>query len=159
MHTPFRPPDHRARAALVTAQSSALGRQLFFALSQVEHELRTKMQLALEQVELEVRQYITLAYIAEGHTPTQLELGQILHLDPSQVVTLTKGLAERGLLVRQTMPQDRRAHALRITTEGKALYQQAAALVQRVEESLTASLSRRDRGALKNFVDRILPLS
>lgn len=159
MHTPFRPSDHRARAALVTAQSSALGRQLFFALSQVEHELRTKMQLALEQVELEVRQYITLAYIAEGHTPTQLELGQILHLDPSQVVTLTKGLAERGLLVRQTMPQDRRAHALRITTEGRALYQQAAALVQRVEESLTASLSRRDRGALKNFLDRILPLS
>lgn len=159
MHASFRPSDHRARAALVAAQSSALGRQLFFALSQVEYELRTKMQLALEQVGLDVRQYTTLAYIAGGHTPTQLELGQILHLDPSQVVTLTKGLAERGLLVRQTVPADRRAHALGITTEGKVLYQQAAALVQQVEEALTASLSRRDRSALKNLLDRMLPLS
>lgn len=159
MHASFRPPDARARAALVAAQSSPLGRQLFFALAQVEHEFRTKMQLALEQVELDIRQYTTLAYIAGGHTPTQLELGQILHLDPSQVVTLTKGLAVRGLLVRRTLPEDRRARALVITTEGKLLYQQAEVLVQRVEDALTASLSGRDRSALKNLLDRTLPLS
>src|SRR5699024_7996980 len=106
-----------------------------------------------------IRQYTTLAYIAGGHTPTQLELGQILHLDPSQVVTLTKGLAVRGLLVRQTLPEDRRSRALVITTEGKLLYQQAEVLVQRVEDTLTASLSGRDRSALKNLLDRTLPLS
>ena len=159
MHTSFGSNNKQARTALAAAQSSALGRQLFFALTQLEHEFRTTMQAALEQLDLDVRQYTTLAYIAEGHTPTQLELGQILHLDASQVGKLTKGLAARGLLLRQTVPEDRRARALVITAEGKRLYQQAAVLVQRVEEALTASLSRRDHSAQKNLLDRTLPFS
>lgn len=159
MPASFQSKDKKARTPLVTAQSSPLGQQLFFGLTQVEYEFRTRMQLVLEQVDLDVRQYTTLAYIAGGYTPTQLELGQILHLDPSQVVTLTKGLAARELLIRRTVPEDRRARSLVITAEGKRLYQQAEGLVQRVEEALTASLSRRDRSALKNLLERTLPLS
>ena len=159
MHAAFQPPQKQARSTLAAAQSSALGRQLFFVLSQVEREFRTQMQVALEPLDLDVRQYTTLAYLAGGQTPTQLELSHILHLDPSQVVTLTKGLATRGLLTRQTVPEDRRARALLITPEGKALYQQGAIVVQRVEDAITASLSRRDRSALKNLLDRTLPLS
>jgi len=82
-----------------------------------------------------------------------------LHLDPSQIVTLTKGLAARGLLVRETLPEDRRARVLVITDQGKRAHRQAASLVQRVEDHLSASLSRRDRAALKTLLERILPLS
>lgn len=147
------------RTALTTAQASPLGRQLFFTLAQVHQEFQDRMQRALRQVDLDIRQYTTLAYIAEGHTPTQLELAQILHLDPSQVVTLTKGLAARELIVRQIVPEDRRARAVVITTQGKQVYQQAAHMIARVEEALTASLSRRDHSALQNLLARTLPLS
>ncbi len=159
MHASFQSQDKRSGAPLVAAQASPLGQHLFFMLTQVEHEFRTRLQRALRQVELDIRQYSTLAYIAGGHLPTQHELADLLHLDPSQIVTLTKALAARGLLVRQTAPHDRRARVLVITTEGKRLYQRAAVLVQRVEEALTASLSRRDCHALKNLLDRTLPLS
>lgn len=141
------------------AQESPLGGQLFFLLTQMEYEFRTNMHAVLDGVGLDVRQYSTLAFIADGHTPAQHDLANILHLDPSQVVTLTKGLAARGLLVRETMPQDRRAKALVITDEGKKLYKQAALQIREVEETLTASLSRRDRNVLKILLDRILPAS
>ena len=159
MQASFQSKNNKTRTPLAAAQVSPLGRQLFFGLTQMEYEFRSRMRLTLQQVNLDVRQYTTLAYIADGHTPTQLELGQILHLDPSQIVTLTKELAARGLLIRRTVPEDRRARALVITTDGKSLYQQAAVLVHRVEEALTASLSRRDRSALKKLLDRTLPLS
>lgn len=96
MHTSFGSKHTRARTALVAAQSSALGRQLFFALTQLEHEFRTTMQAALEQVDLDVRQYTTLAYIVGGHRPTQLDLGHILHLDASKLSRLRKDLPLAG---------------------------------------------------------------
>src|SRR5690625_926361 len=114
--------------------------------------------LSIAELELDVRQYATLAYIAGGHTPTQLELAKVLRLDPSQVVTLVKGLVSRGLIIRETVPHDRRARAVVITREGKRLYERATVLVQRVEEVLTASLSRRDTNALRSLLERILPL-
>lgn len=144
---------------LKAAQDSPLGEQLFFALAQMQHEFRTRMFDALAELGLDVRQYSTLAFIAEGHTPAQHDLARILHLDPSQVVTLTKNLEARGLLVRETLPRDRRAKALVITEEGKNVYGQAATKVDHVEEAVTASLSRRDRNALKTLLHRILPLS
>lgn len=143
---------------LTAAQDSPLGDQLFFAFAQIQHEFRTRMHNALAELDLDVRQYSTLAFIAEGHTPAQHDLAQILHLDPSQVVTLTKNLEVRGLLVRETVPRDRRAKALVITEEGERVYRQAAAQIALVEEALTASLSRRDRNALKSLLRRILPL-
>lgn len=150
---------HRGASPLRAAQDSPLGSQLFFYLSQMEHVFRTELSAALTECELDLRQYSTLAFIADGHTPTQHELAQILHLDPSQVVTLSKSLEARGLLVRQTLPTDRRAKALVITEVGRAIYSDAVKRVRSVEESLTASLSRRDHNALKSFLERILPLS
>ncbi len=148
-----------ARAPLGAAADSPLGDHLFFYLTQLEQIFRAGIQEALYDLDLDIRQYIALAYIVDGRAPAQHELVQLLRLDPSQVVTLTKGLAERGLLVRDTMPQDRRAKALVITADGRRLYAQAAVRVRRVEEALTASLSRRDHNALKTLLERVLPIS
>lgn len=150
---------HPGVPPLVAAQDSPLGDQLFFALTQIQHEFQASMHTALADLHLDIRQYLTLAFISDGHTPTQHDLAQILHLDPSQVVTLTKSLEAQNLLVRETVPWDRRAKALLITPEGTALYQEAAAQIAQIEEACTAALSRRDRNALKSLLHRILPLS
>lgn len=158
MDVSYNPKTQVSGSALEAAQESPLGRRLFFLVTQLEYELQSRVPLALAELELDVRQYATLAYIAGGHTPTQLELAKVLRLDPSQVVTLVKGLVARGLIIRQTVPHDRRARAVVITREGKRLYERATVLVQRVEEDLTASLSRRDTNALRSLLERILPL-
>lgn len=144
-------------APLRAAQESALGQQLHFLLTQVEYTFRTETTVALADLGLDVRRYSTLAFIAQGHTPTQHELAQVLHLDPSQVVTLTKDLESRGLVHRQTDARDRRAKALVITLQGQQNYRRAAAAVKQVEDRLTASVSRRDRNALKSLLGRLLP--
>lgn len=145
-------------APLASAVDTPLGDHLFFYLTQLEHTFRTSIESNIADFELDIRQYTALAFIVDGHAPTQYELGQLLRLDPSQVVTLTKGLVARGLLVRNTLERDRRAKALTITADGRRLYAQAAVSVRRTEEALTAALSRRDRVALRALLDRLLPL-
>lgn len=142
----------------MAAQDSPLGEELFFMVEQIHHEFHTRMHTALTGVGLDVRQYTTLAFIATGTGRAQNDLATILHLDPSQVVKLTKALEAAGLLTRDTSSQDRRSKMLQITDEGQELYTQATALVRQVQESLTAALSRRDRKALDSLLHRILPL-
>lgn len=142
---------------LAAATAAPVGDHLFFYLFQVEYALRTGIEERLQALDLDLRQFSTLAFIVDGQAPTQHELAQLLRLDPSQVVTLTKGLAERQLLVRSILESDRRAKVLSITVEGRRLYAQAAVAIRRVEDNLTASLSRRDHTALQSLLHRILP--
>lgn len=143
---------------ITAAVASPLGQQIFFFAAQLEQAFRDGMLEVFAPLDLDIRQYTTLAYISEGLSPTQHELAKILHLDPSQVVTLVKALARRDLIERYALPQDRRAKSLRITPQGRDLYQQASAAVVRVEEALTASLSRRERSAVLRLMERMLPV-
>ncbi|GAA4476145.1 MarR family transcriptional regulator [Enteractinococcus fodinae] len=145
-------------APVAAALESPLGDHALFYLTQLEHTFRSATENSIQEFDLDLRQYSTLAFIVDGHAPTQQELSQLLRLDLSQVVSLTKGLEARGLLVRQTAAHDRRAKTLAITAAGRRLYAQAALEVRRVEEHLTASLSRRDHIALRALLGRILPL-
>jgi len=144
---------------LAAAAAAPLGDHMFFYFTQLAHAFQINIEDSLSEFELSLRQYITLAFVVDGHAPTQQDVAQILRLDPSQVVTLTKGLVARGLLVRHTQAQDRRAKALAITADGRRLYAQAAVAVRRVEETLTDSLSRRDLIALESLLKRLLPLA
>lgn len=151
--------DSQSTSPLLTAQSSPLGDQLYFVLGQLQHTLQTRMHYALAAEDLNIRQYTTLAFLADGHRPVQHDLSALLHLDPSQVVKLVKGMEADGLVIRQTNTTDRRAKVLAITAQGQQRYSRAVAAVQQVHESLTASLSRRDRNALKSLLHRVLPVS
>src|SRR5699024_11830625 len=101
----------------MAAQDSPLGEELFFMVEQIHHEFRTRMHTALTAVGLDVRQYTTLAFIATGTARAQNDLTTILHLDPSQVVKLTKALEGDGLLTRDTSRQDRRSEGRQVTAD------------------------------------------
>jgi DNA-binding MarR family transcriptional regulator len=50
---------------------------------------------------------------------SQKELAALLHCNPSTVVDPTDRLEDRGLVMRQTNPDDRRANVLVVTGQGK----------------------------------------
>lgn len=151
------PADHTTVSSHTAARQSPLGSQLFYLVDHVAHELHTAMHEVLAAKNLHNRQYATLALIAGKHTVTQHTLSKVLNLDPSQVVTLVKSLVDRNLVTRRTLESDRRAKILSITEDGLRLYSDMEAQLRQVEETVTASLSRRDRKILATLLDRILP--
>ena len=148
----------RSASSFRAAQTSPLNEELFFLVEQIHHEFQTRMQTALTGLGLDIRQYTTLSFIATGPSRAQHDIAAVLRLDPSQAVKLTKALEADGLLTRDTSPHDRRSKILTITDTGQQLYEQATTLVQQVQESLTAALSRRDQKALDALLHKILPI-
>jgi MarR family 2-MHQ and catechol resistance regulon transcriptional repressor len=92
---------------------------------------------------------------------TQIELGRLLITHRSNVTGLVDRLEKRGLVVRQEVPQDRRAYQVVLTPRGRELVDQILPEYRQVAEevwegfaahraqSLTADLARLSGNAVK----------
>jgi DNA-binding MarR family transcriptional regulator len=121
--------DHLARLARRAAQASATG------------GLRPRHLRALG--------------ILSDHGPMgQQDLGEVLSLDPSNVVGLLNELEERGLVTRRRDPTDRRRHIVELSSKGEKALAVAYVRLGRVEDSVLAALSAEERATLYQLLVR-----
>lgn len=105
--------------------------------------------------ELTPGQFGVLALIDANPGLSQSELGEALGVDRSTVATTLDRLEARGLIARAPSQTDRRAHALELTPEGRALFADAARRVRAHEARLAAALDRDERRRLIELLERI----
>src|SRR5262249_20876758 len=104
-------PPQRVAKELIASNGFLLGRLGF--------GFKLKAIALFEQEGFELYDYSVLAILAEGARETQATIADALNVDPSRLVALLDSLEQRGLVVRQRDPQDRRRHVVSITAEGK----------------------------------------
>src|SRR5579883_2319919 len=124
-----RDPGRRAgrgpeRAAPPPAGPQAVG----FLLSQLGYETARRFGLLMAELGLEPRQFALLRAISRSEGHSQNELGALLRIPPSSMVSVIDHLESRGLLRRQPHPGDRRARLLYMTPAGKEVLERAMAL-------------------------------
>ena len=76
---------------------------------------------------MEGSSYGTLSRLGLVEQCTMTELAALLGLEISTVSRRVKALEDRGLVERETSPTDRRATLLRLTPEGRALFERLSA--------------------------------
>ena len=86
-------------------------------------------------------QYGALMVLQEEPGIDQTRLARALAFDNVTVLRVLRGLAQRGLVVRELSQSNRRQMSLRLTAEGKQLLMQSAAPVQQAYEQLMAPLA------------------
>ena len=91
---------------------------------------------------------------AEGAI-TQQRLGKCTGIDPSSMVSTIDDLEAAGCVERRQHPNDRRAHALHITDEGRATLTRGRELARRAQEDLFAPLSAEERKQLHGLLLRL----
>jgi DNA-binding MarR family transcriptional regulator len=101
---------------------------------------------------LKPRQFQLLGLLHDHGPMGQRELGQVMGVDPSILVTLLNPLEADGYVSRQRDPADRRRHVVALSAAG-ANHLAAAAQAQRAaEDALFADLSHDQRQQLRELL-------
>ena len=124
-----------------------LGSTLFL-LARMGYALKARLVEEFEQAGFSIYQYGVLATLGEGACGTQAMIADVLQLDRSQLVGVLDELEERGLVERQRDPNDRRRHAVSLTSEGKRQLVKLRKLVKGIEEAALEPLEPRSRDLL-----------
>jgi DNA-binding MarR family transcriptional regulator len=121
--------------------------------------LRRSDNEALKALELKMSEYDVLSALRRQGAPYQLpatELAQESLLSSGAMTNRIDGLEARGLVERETDPNDRRGVLVRLTSAGRRLVDDAIEARLHVAEEQLSRLSQRDRKALSAGLRKII---
>lgn len=94
--------------------------------------------------------------VLDAESPlSQQELGRLVGMDPSSMVSTLDELERRGLVERRRHPSDRRAHALHMTDDGRAALTSGRELARAAQAELLEPLSAQERTILHDLLLRL----
>ena len=138
----------------------ALDRQLCFALAVASRTVIAEYKPILEPMGLTHPQYLVMLALWEKAPRSLSELAAVLRLEPATLSPLIKRLEAAGLVTRERSADDERQLAVRLTTDGLALRDQAEQVPPQVVQALGVDLDELTElhGRLTAIIDRIAPL-
>src|SRR5262249_28084737 len=104
---------------------------------------------------IDTRHYAVLVVIADADGPSQQDVSDALSIDRTTLVALADDLEANQLIKRTRSDQDRHAYALRLTSAGTALMNEAHVLMEQCEEEFTGVLTSAERSQLADLLARL----
>jgi DNA-binding MarR family transcriptional regulator len=126
-----------------------------FLLAKVGFDVASHFHAGLDAIGLEPRQFAVMNYVALGEGQSQQALGEALRIPASRMVAVVDDLEERGLVERRRNPDDRRAHALHLTPEGRRLLDEGRRVARENDERICAPLEPEERDQLVRLLRRL----
>lgn len=102
--------------------------------------------------DLSPRQVHLLGLLHDRGPMTQRELGSVIGVDPSILVTLLNPLEADGYLSRERDPADRRRHVVTLTPAGERRLDRAAHAQREAEDEILAGLTESQRDQLRSLL-------
>jgi DNA-binding MarR family transcriptional regulator len=119
-------------ASLPAGEVLRLDHQVCFALHTTSRAFDALYRSVLRDLGLTYPQYLVMLTLWESDGPTVKELGARLRLDSGTLSPLVKRLEAAGLVERRRSREDERSVSVRLTAQGAALKERAAAVPPRV---------------------------
>jgi DNA-binding MarR family transcriptional regulator len=126
-----------------------------FLLSQLGFHSTQLWKQRLAPLGVDPRHVVLLRHLAAAEGQSQQALGKAMQIPASRMVALVDELEQAGLLQRRPSPTDRRAHALRLTSEGQRMLDRLMRVSADHEEQLCAGLTRAERRQLVALLSRV----
>ena len=123
-------------------------------INQLARAGRRAAEVAAAPGDLRPRHVIALKLLSERGAMSQQTLGELLSLDPSNVVGLLNELEGRALTTRRRDPADRRRHIVEISQDGEAELTVATARIVTVEDEILQALTAGERATLYQLLAR-----
>ena len=129
-----------------------LGSTTGFLLALLGQEAMRGFRDALTAHDLKPRQFQILDLLADRGPTGQRELGEIMAIDHSILVTMLNPLEADGLIRRERDAADRRRHVVTVTPAGKRRLASAAQGQREAEDALFAGLTEQQRDQLRDLL-------
>ncbi|MGV8943593.1 MarR family winged helix-turn-helix transcriptional regulator [Thermomonas sp.] len=132
------------------------GSGLALLFRQVRDAMWAKMahELARRGHDLTFSQYMTLKKLSGGTTGAT-ELARAAELHPGAMTRLLDKLVSKGLVTRESDPEDRRAVHVSLTDPGRIIWRDIDQCGMRVRDSALAGLSDSECNALTTLLERV----
>jgi MarR family transcriptional regulator, lower aerobic nicotinate degradation pathway regulator len=143
--------DQTATAALPEALATGTG----YLLARAGGRAISDLNRALQAHGMRSRHYTVLLVAAEDGNRSQRDLGDLLGIDPSAVVTIVDDLVRDGLVRREPHPADRRTRRIVATRTGRSRITKLRALADAVDDALLANLDDEERATLRGLLRRV----
>jgi DNA-binding MarR family transcriptional regulator len=104
---------------------------------------------------LSARQTGILTMVTELEPMTQKALGDALRIDRTTMVALLDDLEDKGYVVRQRHPRDRRAFLVQPTDSGRAAKIRAVRILDEQQRRFLAPLNAAERTQLAALLERL----
>jgi DNA-binding MarR family transcriptional regulator len=125
---------------------------LLYRASQISQSLASEM---LAEMALSARQVGILTMVTELEPMTQKALGDVLKIDRTTMVALLDDLEDKGYVVRQRHPRDRRAFLVHPTGPGRLAQIAAVRLLDEQQRRFLAPLTLAERRQLAALLTRL----
>lgn len=149
------PPSAPNDVACEDPGSARPGPGVGFLISQLGYVISTRFRSILAPLGLEPRHFLVLRHLAQAEGSSQQALGHALSIPASRMVGIVDALERRGLVERRANPRDRRARALHLTDEGRAVLGRAFGLAVGHERAICAGLSPAECAQLAGLLRRL----
>jgi DNA-binding MarR family transcriptional regulator len=124
---------------------------LLTRLARVAHRRSTEDVLGLR-----IKPFGLLCYLRDRGPVHQQELGDMLYMDPNNLVLLLNELEAPGYVERRRDPEDRRRHIVELTDEGRRAIERGERGMESIEDEILGGLDAKERAKLRELLDRAL---
>jgi DNA-binding MarR family transcriptional regulator len=138
-----------------SAEQEVIGGKIGFLVAQVGRAATRRFVAALAPVGLNPRQTALLFELRREGAMSQGALGDVLDIDPSNLVGLLNFLEDEGFAERRRDPADRRRHVVAITKRGLRQLRAVEKAAQAVEEDFFGALNPDEREQLRRLLMRV----
>ena len=133
----------------------SLARWTASVLSRVAQQMRERFETRVAHLGLRNKHYGVLIVLQDGPL-TQTEISRSVAVDRTSMVGLIDELDRLGLVERARHPQDRRAHAVTLTEQGREALRLTTAAVDATEAECFAALSPGEQKQLRALLLKLL---
>lgn len=129
--------------------------ELTFRFEDIPRMLRRSFDDILVDSGLSRTQWRLLGYVLRQSGLTQTELAGLLELERASVGNAIDVLCERGLVVREQVPNDRRAWSIVATARAEALFESVSEVTLEIYAKTFRGLTAQELQFLHGLLDRI----
>lgn len=150
------PASKRQQTQPVTDVSDETLRSFFgYRMKRAFNVVQADLAETLKPFELRMLTYTALVLVVDNPGLRQSQLADAMDIERPNLVVLVDELEDRGLILRDRVPSDRRAYALKPTLAGQRLCRKAVAAVTAHEARLMRDVDSGLRDAAIDVMKRI----